>query len=521
MRRSQSSIVANPVLVGAVTTLVVVVAVFLAYNANNGLPFVPTTHVKVQIANGANLVKGNEVRSGGYRIGVVEEMKPVSLPRDQVGAELSLKLDKSIGDLPVDTKVTIRPRSALGLKYVELEKGTSQETLSDGDTLPLKQTSVPIELDEFYNVFDEPTRDASQRNLEGFGNAFVGRGYDVNRLIQVAPKLLGHLEGVMRNLSNPRTNLEDFFKELGDTVRVVAPVSAVNARLFTTMANTFEAFSRDTDALQDTISKSPETLRVSTDSLEVQRPFLNHLASMSVDLREATGELRGALPPLNDALAVGTPVTRKSVRLYTPLRDTLTALNELVSAPATNAALRGLTATVTTLQPQLRYLGPYITVCNTWNIFWTFTAEHFTAPDNTGGSERTVLNNGDDGPDNVTSIGANEFVHGVPGVGMNGGRPQHLHRNLWGNTAIEKGEASCQTGQAGYLYAANKYGPHGKTYERAVVDTPTRADYPDFPRIGPHFKTFNKEGKGSGTTRPRVPAGQTYTDDPGGIGVNP
>ena len=28
-------------LVGAVTTLVIVVAVFLAYNANNGLPFVP------------------------------------------------------------------------------------------------------------------------------------------------------------------------------------------------------------------------------------------------------------------------------------------------------------------------------------------------------------------------------------------------------------------------------------------------------------------------------------------------
>ena len=38
---ARASIVANPVLVGAVTTLVVIVAVFLAYNANNGLPFVP------------------------------------------------------------------------------------------------------------------------------------------------------------------------------------------------------------------------------------------------------------------------------------------------------------------------------------------------------------------------------------------------------------------------------------------------------------------------------------------------
>ena len=32
---------ASPTLVGAITTLIVILAVFLAYNANNGLPFVP------------------------------------------------------------------------------------------------------------------------------------------------------------------------------------------------------------------------------------------------------------------------------------------------------------------------------------------------------------------------------------------------------------------------------------------------------------------------------------------------
>ena len=48
-RRSNASIVANPVLIGAVTTLVLVVAVFLAYNANNGLPFVPTRELNVLV----------------------------------------------------------------------------------------------------------------------------------------------------------------------------------------------------------------------------------------------------------------------------------------------------------------------------------------------------------------------------------------------------------------------------------------------------------------------------------------
>ena len=41
-RRSTAALTASPVLVGAVTLLVAIVAVFLSYNANSGLPFVPT-----------------------------------------------------------------------------------------------------------------------------------------------------------------------------------------------------------------------------------------------------------------------------------------------------------------------------------------------------------------------------------------------------------------------------------------------------------------------------------------------
>src|SRR5947209_10884980 len=198
-RRPAAAIVANPVLVGAVTTLVVIVAVFLAYNANNGLPFVPTRSLRVQIANGAELVPGNEVRAGGFRIGVVDDMKPVRMPNGRIGAELHLKLDKKIGPVPVDTTVEIRPRSALGLKYVEFTKGRSHQTIPDGGVLPESHTSVPVELDQFYNMFDKRTRAAAQQNLMGFGNAFAGRGEDLNRFIQTAPALFGHLQPVIAN----------------------------------------------------------------------------------------------------------------------------------------------------------------------------------------------------------------------------------------------------------------------------------------------------------------------------------
>jgi virulence factor Mce-like protein len=515
-RRPSASIVANPVLVGAVTTLVVIVAVFLAYNANNGLPFVPTRSLRVQIANGAELVPGNEVRSGGFRIGVVDDMKPVRLPNGRIGAELHLKLDKKIGAVPVDTTVKIRPRSALGLKYVEFTKGSSRQTLPDGGLLAQAQTSIPVELDQFYNMFDKRTRRAAQVNLEGFGNAFAGRGEDLSRFIQTAPALFGHLQPVMANLADPRTDLKDFFKELGDTARVVAPISKINANLFTEMADTFEAWSRDQQALKDTIAKQPSTLDVGTESLRVQRPFLVHTAAFSRDLNAAASELPGTLPPLNRALEVGTPVTRRSVELNQELQDAMDALRKLAEAPTTLGALRGLTDTVSTLQPQLRYLGPYVTVCNNWNMFWTFTAEHFTAPDQTGGSERALLNSAAGQDDGVGSQGANEFANGENTLPNNGGVKQYLHNNFYGDAVTPDGQANCTIGQQGYPYSANPYDPTDKhVYKRVAVDHPFQTR-----PIGPTFQQFDANGHGVGLNRDTVPPGETFTSRPGGRGVD-
>src|SRR5258707_10545006 len=117
MRRPGSgSIASNPVLIGAVTTLVTVIAVFLAYNANNGLPFVPTIKLTFQTPNGANLLPGNEVRLGGARVGVVTAMTPARDANGATVAEVTMKIDDGV-KIPVDSKLEIRPRSVLGLKY--------------------------------------------------------------------------------------------------------------------------------------------------------------------------------------------------------------------------------------------------------------------------------------------------------------------------------------------------------------------------------------------------------------------
>ena len=122
-RRGQAALTASPVLVGAVTVLVTIVAVFLSYNANSGLPFVPTYDLKANLPNAAQLVKGFEVRIGGARVGFISKIEPQTQPDGTAYAQVTMKLDKQIEPIPADSTLLVRPRSSLGLKYVELTPG--------------------------------------------------------------------------------------------------------------------------------------------------------------------------------------------------------------------------------------------------------------------------------------------------------------------------------------------------------------------------------------------------------------
>src|SRR5690242_15508354 len=238
MRGRGGGIAGNPVLIGAATVLVVLVAVFLSYNANRGLPFVPTYQVNAELPSAAQLVVGNDVKIGGSRVGAVTEIHPKQLDNGRVIAVVDLTLDKDAGPLPQDSTLLVRPRSALGLKYVEITRGKAQESYEDGDTIPLARAETPVELDEFLNMFDEETRAASQANLEGFGTAFAGRGESINTAIGAFRPLLRDIQPVMANLSDPRTNLERLVTSLGATTSIVAPVAETQASLFRNLDTT-------------------------------------------------------------------------------------------------------------------------------------------------------------------------------------------------------------------------------------------------------------------------------------------
>ena len=495
MRRQSQSAFTSPVLIGAVTVLVVLIAVFLAYNANQGLPFVPTQELKVDIGDGSDLVVGNDVREGGYRVGLVSAMKPVRLPSGLVGAELTLQLNEANKNIPTDSTVSIRPLSVLGLKYVEIHTGRSHQYFQNGATLPLVQTNVPVQFDDVLKTFDAPTRRAIQNNLVGYGDVLAGRGGDLNDTIAALPRLLGHLEPVARNLAAPSTELTRFISSLNQFMGTVAPVAQVNARLFGDMATTFQAIAHDPNALEQTIAQSPGTLSAGTDSLHTQMPFLVDFTTLGDYLQPATGELRRALPVLNPTLVQGTHVLVRTPPLDHQLLQVMQALQHLAQNPSTNIAINGLTANGLTLNPMIRYLGPFQTVCDDWNYWWTYLSEHLSAVTNYGYAQRALINLGFIGGNGVGHQGANGPANG-DGGGTGGifGGTEYLHAQPYGAAVDNQGFADCETGQRGYPYMLNHFDPQ---HRPLAIDYRTPGDQ------GPTF-----------AGRSQVPAGETFTRNP-------
>src|SRR5215204_6021250 len=453
-RGGQGNIAATPVLIGATTVLIALVAVFIAYNANSGLPFVPSYELNAELPSGGKLVKGNEVRVGGFRVGVVKELTPdvrtVNGERRAV-AVAKLSLDKKLEPLARDTKLRVRPRSALGLKYIELQPGTSKATYQSGDTIPVKQASEPLEFEDLFSTFDADTRPHLQNATEGFGDSFAGRGQSINRAITP----------VMRNLANPDTELDQFFLQIGRASAQAAPVARTQALLFTDMADTFAALSADPRALQDTIEKGAQTMDVSIDSFRVQRPFMTDFTDLTARLRPAARELPRSLPAINRAFAVGTPVLPRTVELNENLEKAFSEAEDLFQNPNTLLALKDLTTAVTVTGPAIQFIAPYQTVCNYLNYFIHPLGEmqSVVQAGPTGGG--TVLNQNMKIPNSHQQNNYGSTTGSRPWDILEGQKPQgakdeqrnpllRMYAPPYPPAIDAQGNADCQLGQNGY-----------------------------------------------------------------------
>jgi len=445
-RSGIQGIASNPVLVGAVTVLVILVAVFLAYNANNGLPFVSTYDLKAQVPNAQALVKGNEVRIGGARVGVVKAVKPVALGNGKYGAELSLSLDKIAEPVPSNSRLVIRPRSPLGLKYVQIVPGDSKDGYEAGETIPVSASRPEsVDIDEFFSMFDEKTRYAIRKNQAGFGNALAGRGPQLNAAFGSLRKLAESAQKPLANLVAPSTNFGGFWRALAAFNATLAPVAEVNGTLFVALDRTFAAFARvSRPYIQETISKGPETLDTAIEDLPAINPFLESSERFFTAFQPGAAALADSSPILNEAEVAGIPVLKASPVFNAQLEPTADALLAFQEAPGVMSGLDLLIDTNETLNPAIRFIAPAQVTCNYLTISFRNLAGTFSEGNGQANWAGALALETPVGPNAEGSQAS------APANGGGPNKENHLHYNPYPNTASPGQTKECEAGNEHY-----------------------------------------------------------------------
>lgn len=451
-RMKRSALAANPVLIGAATILIAIVAVVLAYNANSGLPFVKTYLIRAQVPDASGLLVGNDVRKGGSRIGFVSAVTPLKGTNGSQGAVISMKLDESARPLPVDSSVEVRPRSVLGLKYLQLTAGRSKQKLAAGQTIPLRYAAAkPVELEDLFNTFDKPTRDASSENLLEFGTALAGRGSSLNQAIEGLTPLLVHAEPALRNLADPTTGFGKLFPALERTAAEVAPVANEQAGLITGLRQTFEGLDRVRSSIQASISGGPRALKVGTEELPRQAAFVNASTELFRRLRPAFSSLSHAAPGLSAAFEAGTPALKASPALNQRLTTTLKSLQAFGGDPTVLQGLAQLGATSEVLRPTAAYIAPAQSVCNYITLLTRNLASSLSQSDTIGSSLAANLLITPAGP-NGEAVPAAKPADGPKTVVANGQPADNfLHSNPYPYTAAPGQPKECEAGNETYI----------------------------------------------------------------------
>lgn len=367
MRRQ--GIADNPVLVGTGAILVILVMVLLSYNANSGLPFVPTYNISADLPNGAALVKANDVRIGGARVGTVTSITPETNDKGFYYARVALKLDKNIGPIPENSTIEVRPKSTIGLKYVQLTLGDSKETIPNGGHMPISQATTAVEFEDLLDTFDKRVREGNKRSLNEFGNAFAGRGADLNTAFGVIGPLFANLEPVAKIMADPDTKLAEFIQVLARNATDYANAGSAGYEVWVNVDRTFAAFAAASRGIQESLEEAPPTLAVVTDTLPASRTYFRQLTDTVERFQPGAPYLPQVADDFASIVTTGPQAFNHLNRLAPQFDQTLTKLGQFAADAQVRLGLNGLKNFVAGINQPLQYITPAQTKCNYFGLF--------------------------------------------------------------------------------------------------------------------------------------------------------
>jgi phospholipid/cholesterol/gamma-HCH transport system substrate-binding protein len=327
MRRSHQARL-TPYQAGLIALVVIVIGVFLG--ASKDIPFTRPFQLKAVFENAPPIHKGQAVRIAGVDVGKVSAVEGKG--GDSPAVVVTMKLEDEALPIHKDARIKVRPRLFFeGNLFFEVRPGTPEAgDVEDGDTIPLSQTSAPVQLDQVLGTLDTDTREDLQKLLVGYGDAINGKpqpgedadqdpdtkgetaGKSLNDTYEYAAQSLRG--GAILNDATLGTEMHDLSKLIGSQQRIFAALSSREGSLKDLITNfniTMGALAAEEANLRATIRELPQVL-------EAARPALDNLNAAFPSTRAWALEMIPGVRETPATIDAGFPWIRQVRPLVSP-----------------------------------------------------------------------------------------------------------------------------------------------------------------------------------------------------------
>jgi phospholipid/cholesterol/gamma-HCH transport system substrate-binding protein len=295
-------------------------------------PFATFLDVNGRFQTAAGVVPGlgEPVNVAGVNVG---QITTTSLQDGQAVIHMELQP----GKLPAphvlyrNATATLFPNTPLKDMEVDISPGTpTAGVLPQGATIPIGQTTVPIDSDELLDSLDADTRTWFTSLVAELDQGTAGRAQDISQLFHTLGPTSAQLRTVGDLLAARRGELAGIVHNLGVLTQATSTKDAQLQTVIDAGDQTVSALASQNTQLREAVIRLPGTLQTADKTLSDVTPFANALGPTATALlptaRKLPGELRGARTLFNGAALLPLKEVPPFVSAVLPLAHELPAL---------------------------------------------------------------------------------------------------------------------------------------------------------------------------------------------------
>jgi phospholipid/cholesterol/gamma-HCH transport system substrate-binding protein len=253
-----------------VTTLATSVLVVTIGNVS----FSAKTDYKAEFVDATGVVKGDDVRIAGVKVGTVKDVEIV----DRTRALVTFSVEEST-TISKATQAAIRYRNLVGQRYISLSDAIGDGApLESGDTIPVAQTSPALDLTVLFNGFKPLFQALSPADINQLSyeivQVFQGEGGTLEGL-------LAHTASVTSTLASRDQVIGDLIDNLNEVLDHLGDRDVQLSRLITTFRTFVGGLKGDRKAILGSLEQISALSGQTADLVDgIREPFVDDIAQL-------------------------------------------------------------------------------------------------------------------------------------------------------------------------------------------------------------------------------------------------